>query len=270
MNKVKVLRQSSKFQWFNSTVEKLDDQTRQVISEMIGNKTIVGEMEKIIEKNFPKSRANQSNNIENESRFVNTSEVDESASIEEQQKIEEKLQLAIEEEGEKAIVITQDHLTSILEEPRNGLMYSVFSDLNKGPNVSNVSSLQSVSLLSLLNRKNNSNFSNRNNIRRKKNSSINENANFGSLPSCKTSSDTSNPSAWATVNDWLSKAFKKIQKYTTDFLSLLSKVCKSLLIEFGILILGIALLYSAGIIPNPSFFFKMFYNSLLSLISGFF
>jgi len=272
----KVVKLGGKFQWLNG-LDKLDEQTREFVIKISENDPIRRELGKIIEgsplfKNLTNNNNIPNENISNNNNNDNIVDNVEYLSSGEQEKLKEKLNITIEEEGDKHNLVYPEYPASIEEIQKSMLGFSVFSDINRqeiSPYSSSsimLSSGKQSSLSSNINliSKKNSGISNA--IKRKSNKpKINENANFGSLPS-----SSSDLSVWATVNNWMMKAFRKIQKYTTDFLSYLSKMWKSILIEFGILILGIALLYSAGIIPNPTFYFKMFYQSLIKFLYSLF
>eukprot|EP01091_Cochliopodium_minus_P007733 TRINITY_DN17620_c1_g1_i1.p1 TRINITY_DN17620_c1_g1~~TRINITY_DN17620_c1_g1_i1.p1 ORF type:complete len:264 (+),score=88.70 TRINITY_DN17620_c1_g1_i1:185-976(+) len=258
--KSKLITQTVKLSFLDNCKDVFDEQTRPFFVQMLTNGNIRDELSKIIEKNSQLFGKNVVNNQMLDTRIID--EMNESSS---ELKVKEKAspsKIAIMEEGEKESSFHNNihnnnfnpsiEISEFCDNPLLKMKQSVFSDLNvEDPNRIISSQMLTKSKFNLTSSlpKNN------------RNKRINENANAGSLPK-----NTTSPSVWITVKNWLDKAIKKIGQMTNDFLHFLSTQRKALLIDFGILILGVALLFTAGVIQDPSSLFQTIFKKLISFL----
>lgn len=260
MSSKKLITQTVKLSLFDNCKDVFDEQTKPFFVQMLTNGNIRDELSKIIEKNsqlFGK-------NVVNNSQMVDTSIIDEMNESTSELKVEEQAspsKIAIMEEGEKESSFHNNiqnnnfnpsiEISEYSDNPLLKMKQSVFSDLN----VEDPNRIISSQMLTK------SKFNLTSSLPKNRNKRINENANAGSLPR-----NTTSPSVWITVKNWLNKAIKKIGKMTNDFLHFLSTHRKSLLVDFGILILGIALLFTAGVIQDPTKYFQAIFKKLISFL----
>lgn len=233
---------------------------------MMNNDTIQNELSNILDRTFKIKSGNNHFPSEN----LNISEMESEEDGTEEEPIQEKEEptknqttiLLMEEGGkEREIKIEanrQPNSIHSLNSNNDGLALllknqSVFSDLNNGVN----NSYNRSSIYHFINSKKQQHFASTTQWRNQKLGIVNENANAGNPPPIS-------HSIWGTVKNWLQKAAQNIRQMTTNFLSNFGKNIKSILIEFGILVLAFSVLFSAGYISDPSPHFKSLFSALLS------